>query len=262
MTDEHVTDLLAGYALGVLDGDDLLSVARHLPHCAECRQGLETWYATVDQIAISTPLRLPPASLRTRVVKHVASASAARFSQNTDPILSTRSPRTPEKAQSKHPGIIRSLLDWLTPHPAFGIAALLLILLLAASNVFLWRQIGGLQAIQATQMPSDMKLVRLAGTDTAPTAVGYLMTFAGENYGSLTVEHVPALDASQKYQIWLINDGKRTSGGVFAVNSDGYGVHYIQADQPLENFDSFGITIEPAAGSSGPTGKKVLGGTK
>ncbi len=31
MFEEHVTDLLPGYALGCLDEADLLKVARHLP---------------------------------------------------------------------------------------------------------------------------------------------------------------------------------------------------------------------------------------
>lgn len=262
MTTEHVTDLLSAYALGTLDGDDLLSVARHLPSCAECRQELEAWYATVDQIAFAAPLHLPPAGLRTRVVEGVARASAARNAQVSTSASPSLVKTPPARTSGGISGIARIFSVWFAARPAFGIAVALLILFLAASNVFLWRQTGGLQGILATQTPSDMQLVRLSGTDAAPAAVGYLMTFAGENYGSLTVEQVPILDSSQKYQVWLIADGKRTSGGVFTVNSDGYGVHYIQADQPLENFDSFGITIEPAAGSPGPTGIKVLGGTR
>jgi anti-sigma-K factor RskA len=32
------------------------------------------------------------------------------------------------------------------------------------------------------------------------------------------------------------------------------------SEQPLKAFSTFGITIEPAGGSPGPTGDKVLGG--
>jgi len=34
----------------------------------------------------------------------------------------------------------------------------------------------------------------------------------------------------------------------------------VQANQPLDTYQSFGITIEPNGGSPAPTGKKVLGG--
>jgi anti-sigma-K factor RskA len=60
--------------------------------------------------------------------------------------------------------------------------------------------------------------------------------------------------------LWLINEGKRTSGGVFSVMDNGYGVLIVNSSKPLSTYQNFGITIEPFGGSSGPTGDKVLGG--
>jgi anti-sigma-K factor RskA len=95
-----------------------------------------------------------------------------------------------------------------------------------------------------------------------PQAQGYLMVFDNENYGTLVVEDAPLLDAEHQYQLWLIRDGKRTSGGVFSVDQAGYGTLQVSANMPLESFPTFGVTIEPTGGSPGPTGKKVLGGGK
>ena len=54
--------------------------------------------------------------------------------------------------------------------------------------------------------------------------------------------------------------GQRTSGGVFSVYDEGYGVLKIDAPEPLISYQNVGITIEPAGGSPGPTGERVLGG--
>ena len=68
------------------------------------------------------------------------------------------------------------------------------------------------------------------------------------------------LDDAQQYQLWLIRDGERTSGGVFSVSQSGYTAMQVYSREPLASFDAFGITIEPYGGSPGPTGDKVLGG--
>ena len=42
------------------------------------------------------------------------------------------------------------------------------------------------------------------------------------DYGTLVVDKLAVLDSNQQYQVWLIKDGQRISGGVFSVNHDGY----------------------------------------
>jgi hypothetical protein len=49
-------------------------------------------------------------------------------------------------------------------------------------------------------------------------------------------------------------NGWQVSGGVFPVTSTGYAVVEIQSKKSLSNFRSFEITLEPAGGSSTPTG--------
>jgi anti-sigma-K factor RskA len=74
------------------------------------------------------------------------------------------------------------------------------------------------------------------------------------------VDHLGALSPEQQYQLWLIQDGKRTSGGVFSVSSEGYASLVIASPLPLDAYSAFGVTIEPQGGSPAPTGEKVLGG--
>jgi len=90
--------------------------------------------------------------------------------------------------------------------------------------------------------------------------VGTLIMNQDGEYGTLVVDKLSALDDNQKYQVWLIRDGQRTSGGLFSVNTQGYASLEIVVPRPLLDYQAIGITIEPAVGSPGPTGTKVMGG--
>jgi anti-sigma-K factor RskA len=247
--EEHVQELLPGYALGCLDENDLLQVARHLPRCTECRVELETYFSTADQLALAAPVRIPPPQLKSRIMAAVEVRDGQRPATAAPAALSQQSIGT----------WLAAFFGQLRPSAlALGaVVTLLVILSLGISNLLLWGQVTQLQ----DRVPAEhVQIVNLYGTYSAPGAQGYLMVFADEPYGTLVVEDVPILEADYQYQLWLIRDGKRTSGGVFSVDEHGYGTIQVNADQPLELYPSFGVTIEPAGGSPGPTGEKVLGG--
>lgn len=253
MSEEHVIDYLPAYALGSLDEEDLLRVARHLPHCPACRSELAGYWDTMDAISFSLPPQVPPADLRARILQRVAPAQAAQ----PVPVQA----RAAENMSEREPGgfsrWLAGIFSGRASRLAWGALALLVVLFLAGSNIFLWRQVNNLQA---RAMRDNTRVVRMDGTQNAPKAYGYVMVFRGENYGTLVVEDAPPLQQGKQYQLWMIHDGKRTSGGVFSVNDQGYGVLNIVSAQPLESFTTFGITVEPSGGSPGPTGAKVLGG--
>ena len=244
MSEEHVFDYLPGYALGILDKEEESRVAAHISVCERCRKELQSYAETSFQLAVSAGLQPPAPDLKDKVIRRVSLAS--QQSEIAKPVNET-------------PGFFQILADSLR-RPAgavISVVFVLVILLLSISTFSLWQRVNRLQA----QVPSEnMQIVRLEGTANAPEANGFVMVFKDENYGSLAVTHAPQLNTGQQYQIWLIKDGKRTSGGVFSVNSDGYGVLEVAADRPLDSFDSFGITVEPEGGSLQPTGEKILGG--
>jgi anti-sigma-K factor RskA len=135
--------------------------------------------------------------------------------------------------------------------------SLVLILVLGASNLFLW---GRLNTLESRQRAS-LRAVLLEGTAAAPNGTGLLVISLDGTHGTLVVDRLPVLSESQQYQLWLTRDGQRTSGGVFSVDEKGYKGMYIKSPEPLDSYTGVGITIEPAGGSPGPTGEKVLGGS-
>ncbi|MEN4042347.1 MAG: anti-sigma factor [Anaerolineaceae bacterium] len=251
MADEHILDLLPGYALGALDDEDLLKTARHLPHCTACLREFEAYLSVKDQLAFLIPSRSPDYSLKARVLKKVEAESRQAGHARSLPAAA--------------PAVFRSTTGWHRLRLLFGrskslvFAALLLalIVLLGLNNYLLWQQFTQAQAL----LPGERVMIaRLDGTSQAPDAIGYVIIFRNNKYGSLTVENAPVLGENQQYQVWLIRNGERVSGGLFSVNAAGYGVLQIYSHEPLDRYEAFGITIEPAGGSPAPTGEKILGG--
>jgi anti-sigma-K factor RskA len=237
-SEAHASELLSAYALGCLDQEDEILVSEHLVNCAACRAELKSYQTVVDQLAWAAPAAVPPARLKQRLMERIQ-------------------PARPLRAAEPRPSWWEQLMGlWQRVAPAWGVVSLLLILALAVGNLMSRQQVD-----EHKTLPGGMRVVSLAGTEVVPAATGMLVISGDGEYGTLVVDGLPALDEAQQYQLWLIKDGQRTSGGVFSVNPEGYGTLWISSPGPLSSYPSFGITIEPAGGSPGPTGAKVLGGS-
>ena len=232
--ENHIIDLLPDYVLELLPDVEASHVSTHLAACRFC-QGE---FARLQQVADVLPLALSQTSPSPRVKRNLMGAIHSPQSKTST---------SGETISWKNlAGILRMRL------PALGMA---LILVLALSNLLLWRQFNSLNNPANT----SMRVIALANTNDAPQAVGTLIMGQNGDYGTLVVDHLPVLDAEQRYQVWLIHDGERISSGLFSVNYEGYGSLELSAPLLLNQYDSIGITIEPRGGSPGPTGAKVLG---
>jgi anti-sigma-K factor RskA len=237
-TEEHVYDLLPAYALNSLDEEEKIIVAAHLVDCEKCQLELESYQQVVAELPLAMKTRQSPTHLKTAIFDQLAEDR-----QKAD-----------SRSQESWFDRLRSI--FLSTAPVWGAASLVLVLVLLVSNLYL---LNSLRAHQATQQ-KDLTTVAMVATDYSPQAVGMLVISGDGEYGVLVVDHLPVLNETQQYQLWLIYNGQRTSGGVFSVNDEGYGSLLITSEQPLSSYPAFGITIEPAGGSPGPTGEKVLGG--
>jgi anti-sigma-K factor RskA len=232
---EHIMDLLPAYALGSLENDEKAVVERHLKDCDTCTAEVLAYQMVTDQLGFAAPaVPLPPA-LKGKVMGK---------------IHSTGSKSQPVEVQRGFLDRFRSLSF------AWSLISLLVILVLVASNLFLWREVNQLQKVTNH---TDFQTLALAGTNAAQDANGIIIISSDGRYGTLVVEQMPQLDAEHQYQLWLIKDGKRTNGGVFSVGRAGYGYLYVRSPEPLASYTGFGVTVEPNGGSPGPTGDKVLG---
>lgn len=235
MDHQDVIELIPAFALNALSSHERHTVQTHLQGCAECQAALRAYEDTLDLLVLASPSYEPPADLKQSIL-----LKAVPHGTPTSP---------------------RQLFNWrgfftrLKPLvTVWGMASLFLVVVLIMNNIMLQQRLDRLETSKAFQV------VALVGSDNAPEASGLLVISSDGMAGSLVVEHLPVLETGSQYQLWLIRDGERTSGGVFSVDQDGYAVMQLDSETSLRIFDAFGVTIEPQGGSPGPTGKKVLGG--
>ncbi len=226
-THSDIKDLLPAYALGSLDAAETARVAAHVEACPACREELAAYEVVTDMLATAVPLASPPPALRTRLMSRTQTAVAPQ----------------PTRRQS----IKEHLRRWWHP-PYWRPALALVVLALAVTTLVIWQQ----------NRPVTPSQFTLTATEHAPEATG-VITIAADGTATLSIANLPPLTAEQQYQLWLIRDGQRDSGAVFSVNADGSAQVTIQAARPFTSYQAFGITIEPAGGSPGPTGDRVLG---
>lgn len=235
----HVLDLLPAYALGCLEKDESAIVDKHLQICGLCRAELQRYQEVSACLALVAPQIPPPAGVKAVLMRRVESTQRAR------PTVKSSAPWW--RVFNAGP---RLSFTW-------GLVGLVLVLVLLASNLWLWQQVNQLRS---TVQQEQFQVVNLLGTDFSPQATGVIIISLNGMHGTLVVDDLPPLSEEHQYQLWLIRNGQRTSGAIFSVGQSGYGATYIASPEPLNSYSSFGITIEPTGGSPGPTGEKVLGG--
>jgi anti-sigma-K factor RskA len=234
LNDTHVLESLPAYVLGSLDEEEARQVMEHLAGCYLCRKELTAFQKVTDQLSLAVPEALPSDDLKPRLMVRIQGLDTKRVSKSTG----WRFPRR------------------LVPVSAF--AGLLLIVLLAFSNLLLWQKINNLEVFTG---PRGMRAIALQNTDAAPDASGFVIIGADGQNGVLVVDKLPPLDATREYQVWLIRDSSNTNSAVFSVDESGYRGMRLTAPESLLRYSAVKVTIEPAGGSTEPTGEQVLNGS-
>ena len=230
----HITDQIAAYALHALEAAEAARVADHLANCPDCLAELHAYEAVLDQLALLYPEATPSQELKQQLMQEIELPKKPEPSPKSDGLFNWR--------------------RWLPQRPLWQPAlALILIALLVISNIQLRQQLN------AATTPANFGTIPLTNPEATNPASGILIISDDGRHGTLVVQNLPQLPDSETYQLWLIKDGQRTDGGIFNVADDGYRAHWVQSPEPLNSYQDFGITIEPAGGSPGPTGEKVLG---
>jgi anti-sigma-K factor RskA len=234
---------IPAYALGALDADEAAALEAHLQTCDSCPAELAAYSAISDALLTAVPPQRPPAALRQRLQARLPGAS-----------LSSR-----QKTRRLWP-------SWSFGQFALGMA----IVLLVALNVFSLLQIQALQRQQAQfarQIQTgqaafamlaypDTKSIPISGSNVA----GTLLLDQEHNAAVLIAWNLPPIAENQTYQIWLIDpNGQRTSAGLFRQEpGQPFASQSIFSTQTISNFTGIGVTVEPAGGSSQPTGSRIF----
>jgi len=235
MNHEAIEELIPAYALGATEPDESAQVEAHLRTCARCRALLADYQLLSDQLLYTVPYTPAPRHLQADLRRRLATPASTRP---------------------------RLRLPWLRV-PAF--ALVLAAVLLLISNAYWWSRVTQLEnqlTLQATAIPliATGQRARLVGDAPAPQAWGELHFQPQAQVALLQVHQLPPLPPGKVYQLWLIQNGQRDSGGLFRVDERGEGILLVTSPKPLREYDAVGVTVEPEGGSPGPTSPRVIGG--
>ncbi len=235
-SESHITDKIPAYALNILADAEAAEVAAHLTTCAVCQTELQAYQALVGELAMAIPQVTLPPNLKTRLLQEISGVG--------ETAVKTPTPQTSWWSNWR---------TWFQKRPLWQPVLVVVLALLLISNFQLR------QRLDEATTPANFGTVTLTSAEENASVTGIIIITADEQHGTLVVQNLPTLPETEAYQLWLVKDGQRIDGGVFNVDEDGYSAHWVHAPDPLGSYENFGITIEPASGSPGPTGDKVLG---
>ena len=94
----------------------------------------------------------------------------------------------------------------------------------------------------------------------SPQMLGASVWLVVDQRGLVVLQNLPALPASQNYQLWLFdpNSPGPVSGGVFASEATGAVRHLFTCAVNVRTIERFAVSVEPKGGVPRPTGKFVL----
>lgn len=236
---DRVQALLLEYTFGALSETEMIFVASHLAGCESCRATLQDYQSIIDALALIGPEAAPSPDLERRLMAQVQESIAGKPVEATGRPVSTRLA-----------GV------WRRAGPVWAWVSAILVITLGLTTWNLWRQVNETPAIE---LNDHMQAIPLLSTTNASQANGYILVSGDGQRGAVVVDDLPPLAVDRQYQLWLNRDGQRTSGAVFSVDDEGYGLSWISAPDSIFSYTDAGVSIEPAGGSPGPTGDKVLG---
>ncbi len=246
----HIDDLTL-HALGALDAPELARIAKHVEHCAACRQEVQRLRADMGAFAMaSVPEAVPPDSAKRRLMAQINHTTTK-----------------PERAPFRR---------W-----SFAFRAAVALILLAAV-LLEWRQVRSLRKTNAdlqqqlAQLQSDsaqaramaetikapdaMKLTLVAvNAKMQPTAHVFCSTQQGRVF--LIANDLAPLGKGKMYELWLLpKSGAPVPAGMFQSGAD-WNAHMMHSGLPRGmEAKGFAITIEPEQGSLAPTTTPILVG--
>jgi anti-sigma-K factor RskA len=242
---EHVDELLALYALGGLEPDELEIVTAHLAGCAACRAEAERILSLVAAVAAVAPARAPDPRLRARVLSRAG-------------IVSRSQPQTAPLTRPAPASRRRLWPAWLATSAALVLVGLL------GWNLYLTNQVAELRgqvqdtrdAVALVSSPTSQE-VALQGQGNFATAAGSAYIDQQSHSVVLIVEHLPPLPVDKTYQAWIITDQGPQSAGLFQVGDTGWGMNWLE--KRYAPGGAIGVSLEPQGGSAKPTQVVLLG---
>ncbi|HEU5090203.1 MAG TPA: anti-sigma factor [Roseiflexaceae bacterium] len=249
LSDDNL-DLLAAYALDILDNEELLRAQALLREHPELHSMVAELRAAADTLPLALPEAEPDPALRDRVLAHAVG-------------------RAPQVTAGTGAKFTQTLRRW-----QLGLGSLAAAALIAA--VLAWGQLAAVQReldsarveLSTTRNVLDTERARNAEVSAilangrpiarleGPGGSGSVV--AADDGRMLVTTRLPALAQGRVYQLWLIEGNNAPVGaGTFTVDESGTGQIILAS---ANAGSTFAVTDEPQGGSPAPTTPVLVAG--
>ena len=237
MTCDDARDALSAFSLGILEPDEQQAVEHHLTSCPDCKTALEPFERVTSALAYAPPAAPPPDALRSRLLAEAQATAPAPIREPT--ITEVRKDRP-----------VLVVPRW-TLLPAAAVATLLIVGVAVLAVLFAEAREDRNAAQSAERMLADYlsaggQITKLsvppASDDGTYFGHGSLVTAPGRA-PILVVGGCKPTDDNRSYRVWVADGEDRTRVGELNVGEDGDGWLKVDVGQPLDGFDTVGITM-------------------
>jgi anti-sigma-K factor RskA len=286
MEHQEIKDLLALAALDRLEADEAKAVSEHLRGgCDEC----ETELLAYREVATSLTLALEPAASNTRIMERLEERLAASGESAT--------PLRPMHRRDRPAGSARSGLTRWRISTGIAAAAFIAVSVFAAqlfnrigrANIEFEHQIAAHEAqlreaqsqlkssrgqvgtlervlqdrvrMEHILLAPDLRLTRLEPLKPAPGSAGLLAVSTVNRTALLQVSGLPPAPTGKTYELWWITrESGPVKAGLFEVRGPGTVIAAAEPPPVGQHALLSAVTLEPAGGTSSPTGAMYLKG--
>ena len=268
MNEQHCVDLLPGYALGALDGEEHAQAVAHVRNCASCRDEAEQLAATLHEaLGYNVAWTTPRPEVRTQFLARLALEMPARASQErpVDPPVLQAAPAPEPPPVSHLPAATvmqRPLLTrWLA---GMGAMAAVLVLGLGIATFSMSRQLDDQRAnLLSAAFNGPHIALPLTGPALKDGMSGEVIMRSGESAGLVIVSGMSKKPPrNMSVRCWLHQDGHWMAGGSLHPDASGIAMVLLGKNMDVHKADQVAITLEYANSAlTAPTSPPLLTAT-
>lgn len=257
MSHEPFEAHVATYALGALDGEERAQFEGHLAGgCSACATSVRELCETIADVARDTAPMIPPAHVKTGLMRRVAAAGSSRSGRWRWLRWALATAAAVVGASAFIAGLVASRYEARIGSMARETAAIRADL--RRQDAMLRDRLAVSQAVIDLLLDPATRVVALRGLGPNPEAVGRVV-WHDTGGGHLFVANLPPAPAGKTYELWTFSEGQPRPAGVFKVDGS---QRASQPVPPVRSVQAFAVTLEPDGGVPTPTGPIVLASAK
>jgi anti-sigma-K factor RskA len=269
--DRHWPELLAGYVLGDLSSEDMITVQRYLDQNPDAIYEIEQLQSTLALLPLGLEDVVVPADLKSTIMAAAIPTESFSISSTNPSISNSNSEKTRvyqvPKASIPWAGIAGGLAAGLAI--AFGFQSLGLRQEMASTRLELARLRQSQEQLAQTDNryrnsvailgQPESRMLTMTGTGFVSAASGQIVISPQQNRALFVVKNMPQPPTGKVYHLWAIVDGHKVACAQFAPESDGQALLQLPANRWTAATQVV-ITLEPEQSEAQPTGEMVMTG--